>query len=143
MTENEATDDIDTKDLKEYSSDNLVATKEPEKFSTDNIDSQILKNNSVGNIIDDKLQLMSDKFDKVLEGLTTKYDIKIEELNKQLEEKDAEIKKQKEITAQIVLGSSSKAANLPIDFSSVNFDEVDWNVETKKYMDNIDRKMYG
>ena len=85
---------------------------------------------------------MLEQFDKVMEEITKKYEGTIKQLTDKLSEKEEEIKKQKDITAQIVMGSSVKS-NSVTDFASSDFEDVDWDKETHNYFSKLDARIYG
>lgn len=116
--------------------DNNTGNKE-ENENTDKTTS-----NSETSFSEADFNVMLEQFDKKMEELTKKYEGTIKQLTDKLTEKEVEIKKQKDITAQIVMGSSVKS-NSGTDFASSDFEDVDWDKETHNYFSKLDARIYG
>lgn len=89
-------------------------------------------------LMDKKLSEMSDKVSE----LQKKYDDDTKKLKDEISAKEKEVAEQKKITANLLLNSSGKS-NEEIDFNSVDFDDVDWAEQSKKYLSEMDKKIFG
>ncbi len=127
-----ATDDKDTEVQTETQTteENQTVTEETNKS-----ESQVMSNDKM----DEFLASLNSKIDEI----SKTYDKKIEELKTQLDEKTKENEKLKNVNAQILMNSSvSKGNNDVIDFKEVDFDDVNWQNEAKKYFGKIDTKIF-
>lgn len=81
--------------------------------------------------------------DQKIKAATEDLNKKIEEQNKQLTQKNAEIDQLKQANANMALTSNfNKASDGVIDYSSKDFDEIDWNPQAKSLLTSIDKKVF-
>lgn len=89
-------------------------------------------------LMDEKLTDMSNK----LSDLQKKYDEDTKSLKDELEVKKKEVDDQKKLTANLLLNTSGKTRE-EIDFNNIEFDDVDWSEQSKKYLDEMDKRIFG
>lgn len=87
------------------------------------------------------LDTVMQKFNDKLTEITDRYDKKIDELTKSVSEKDAEIAKLRKVNSDILMSADLGKKNENIDFSTVDFDEVDWDKEAAKLFKTIDSRL--
>lgn len=96
------------------------------------------------NDIDTKMNELFDKFNAKINEITSTFNSKLDEKDAQLKARDEEISKLKDVNKAIIMSTTpSNKSNDAIDFNAVEFDDVDWDIQAKKYMDNIDSKILG
>jgi len=94
--------------------------------------------------IDEKIEQMMSKFNDKVDEIIKNHTAEVDELKKTINDKDAEISKLKNVNAQILMNTSVAPADKEItDFSTVDFDDVDWDKESSAYMAKIDSKIFS
>ena len=84
-----------------------------------------------------------DKFNSKIDDLLKAHKSETDQLKDEIDKKNEEIEKLKTINRNIIMSTDvSKNKEDNIDFSSVDFDEVDWNKETDAYFKTIDSKVF-
>ena len=86
---------------------------------------------------------MYEKFNNKVDEIIKSHKSEVDQLKEQISQKDQEIEKLKVVNRNIIMSTDvSKGSKEITDFSQVEFDEVDWNKETKAYFDVIDNKVF-
>ena len=86
---------------------------------------------------------MKNMFQTSIKELKDTFEQKKQELDETIKQKDQEIEKLKQANANLVLTSNfGNNQNGPVDYNSMDFDEVDWEPQAKSYLDNIDNKIF-
>ena len=89
------------------------------------------------------LEQMKSMLDNTIKEMKQTFDDKTKELNDKIAEKDKEIASLKQANANMALTSNfSKENNGVPDYSSMDFDEVDWSNQAKSALENIDKKIF-
>ena len=115
--------------------------EEPEQKTTEQPTEDKVKTDV--NTNDKLLEQMKAMFDASIKELKETFDKKTEEQDSKIKEKDEEIAKLKQANANMALTSNfSGAGNGEIDYSSKDFDEVDWSSQAKSALDKIDAKIF-
>lgn len=86
---------------------------------------------------------MYEKFNNKVDEIIKSHKSEVDQLKEQITQKDQEIEKLKVVNRNIIMSTDvSKGSKEITDFSQVDFDDVDWNKETKAYFDVIDNKVF-
>lgn len=94
--------------------------------------------------INAKLDNMFANFNAKVDSLIETHKQETESLQQQINAKNEEIEKLKKINQQIILSTNvDKSKDEITDFSTVDFDSVNWDKEASSYMEQIDNKLYG
>lgn len=94
--------------------------------------------------INAKLDNMFANFNAKVDSLIETHKQETESLQQQINAKNEEIEKLKKINQQIILSTNvDKSKDEITDFSTVDFDSVNWDKEAASYMEQIDNKLYG
>lgn len=89
------------------------------------------------------LEQMKSMLDNTIKEMKQTFDDKTKELNDKIAEKDKEIASLKQANANMALTSNfSKDNNGNPDYSSMDFEEVDWSNQAKSALENIDKKIF-
>lgn len=92
----------------------------------------------------DRVQQLIDQFNTKLDDVINTHKKEVEELKEDIKAKDSEITKLKNVNAQILMNTDIKGSTKEItDFTAIDFDDVDWDVESKSYMDKIDSRIFS
>ena len=92
----------------------------------------------------DRVQQLIDQFNTKLDDVINSHKKEVEELKEDIKAKDSEITKLKNVNAQILMNTDIKGSTKEVtDFTAVDFDDVDWDVESKSYMDKIDSRIFS
>lgn len=84
-----------------------------------------------------------DKFNTKIDELLKAHKSETEQLKEQITKKDEEIEKLKTVNRSIIMSTDlSKNKDSEIDFSSVDFDDVNWGKEASAYLQTIDSKVF-
>lgn len=114
-------------------------TEQTEDVVEDKVeDESALSLKMLKDLMDEKLSDMS----KQLSDLQSKYDEDTKKLKDELESKKKEVDDQKKLTANLLLNTSGKTRE-EIDFNSIEFEDVDWSEQSKKYLDEMDKRLFG
>ena len=86
---------------------------------------------------------MYEKFNNKVDEIIKSHKSEVDQLKEQITQKDQEIEKLKVVNRNIIMSTDvSKGSKEITDFSQVDFDDVDWEKETKAYFDVIDNKVF-
>lgn len=117
----------------------IIETEQTEDGVEDKVeDESALSLKMLKDLMDEKLSDMS----KQLSDLQSKYDEDTKKLRDELESKKKEVDDQKKLTANLLLNTSGKTRE-EIDFNSIEFEDVDWSEQSKKYLDEMDKRLFG
>lgn len=117
----------------------IIETEQTEDVVEDKVeDESALSLKMLKDLMDEKLTDMSNK----LSDLQSKYDEDTKKLKDELESKKKEVDEQKKLTANLLLNTSGKTRE-EIDFNSIEFEDVDWSEQSKKYLDEMDKRLFG
>lgn len=117
----------------------IIETEQTEDVVEDKVeDESALSLKMLKDLMDEKLSDMS----KQLSDLQSKYDEDTKKLKDELESKKKEVDDQKKLTANLLLNTSGKTRE-EIDFNSIEFEDVDWSEQSKKYLDEMDKRLFG
>lgn len=97
----------------------------------------------VKNPNDELLSKLEQMFDQKIKAVTDSFEEKLKKQEEVISEKDAQIEKLKQTNANMALTSNfAKENNGQPDYSSMDFDEVDFSGQAKSFLDNIDAKIF-
>lgn len=92
---------------------------------------------------EDLFNEMLEKFNNKVDEIVKAHKSEVDQLKDQINQKDQEIEKLKVVNRNIIMSTDVSKGNKDItDFSQVDFDEVNWDKETKAYIDVIDNKVF-
>jgi TolA-binding protein len=84
-----------------------------------------------------------DKFNTKIDELLKAHKSETDTLKEEITKKNEEIEKLKTINRNIIMSTDvSKNKDSEIDFTTVDFDEVNWDKETNDYFKTIDSKVF-
>lgn len=123
-----------------------MATEEIESKVTEPIESVVseqtnIDEDKISKLIDSKIEELNSKYASIIDDITKKNESEMNKLKEQLAEKEKEVQKQKDITAKIVLNSSIGRNSDEVDFTTADFDSINWDKQASKYMKKIDEKL--
>ena len=92
---------------------------------------------------DELLSKLGTMFDEKIKKVTDEFNDKFKKQEEVIKEKDEQIEKLKQANANMALtGNFSGETNGKIDYSTKDFDEVDFDPQAKSFLDNIDKKVF-
>lgn len=92
--------------------------------------------------VDDKLNDMFSKMNEKFDAVLKQHEQETKQLKDEIKAKEDEIKRLENVNKAIIMSTNVEKSKDEIDFSSVEFDEVDWNKEASTHMHKIDSKIF-
>ena len=118
---------------------NEVSKQETQESTEENIQTTSEPTKSAEDLINDAMNKFNTRIDELLKAHKSETD----QLKDQITKKDEEIEKLKTVNRNIIMSTDlSKNKDSEIDFSSVDFDDVNWDKETSAYFKTIDSKVF-
>lgn len=116
-----------------------VSIQETQESTEVEIKNETEPTKSAEELINDAMDKFNNKIDELLKAHKSETD----SLKEQISKKDEEIEKLKVINRNIIMSTDvSKGKDENIDFSEVDFDDVNWDKETNAYFKTIDSKVF-
>ena len=116
-----------------------VSIQETQESTEVEIKKETEPTKSAEELINDAMDKFNNKIDELLKAHKSETD----SLKEQISKKDEEIEKLKVINRNIIMSTDvSKGKDENIDFSEVDFDDVNWDKETNAYFKTIDSKVF-